>query len=107
MKNTIFISVLLAIVFSTLAAQALKKTEKISEEQVPLIVREAFEKDFGELPAEGFWTATFTVEQEGKRLIANPLSYTFHKKTRKEKIEVKYTAAGKLESFKGLERTAA
>lgn len=104
MKKSIFILILLAGITTTLSAQSLRKTEKINEEQVPVAIRGAFEKDFGTIPAEGYWTAHFAVEQEGARSIAVPISYTFHKRNKGEKIEVRYLPDGKLDFVKGLEK---
>jgi hypothetical protein len=103
MKKMIWFLALL-ITSNVLTAQGLKKTEKINDDQVPLIIREAFEKDFGPIPDGGYWMSTFTVEQQGPRSVAKPLSFTFHKKNESEKIEVKYAANGKLAAFQGLER---
>jgi len=104
MKKSIFILILLAGITTTLSAQALRKTEKINEEQVPVAIRGAFENDFGIIPEEGYWTAHFAVEREGIRSIAKPISYTFHKRSKNEKIEVRYLADGKLDFVKGLEK---
>jgi hypothetical protein len=104
MKKSIFILILVAGITTTLSAQSLRKTEKINEDQVPVAIRGAFENDFGKIPPEGYWTAHFAVEQEGARSIAKPISYTFHKRNRTEKIEVRYMADGKLDFVKGLEK---
>lgn len=103
-KSTLFL-VLFAGLSATVAAQSLRKTEKIDDNQVPLEIQKAFENDFGKTPAGGYWTATFTVERDGVRSVAKPLAYTYHKKSRSEKIEVQYTADGKLDFAKGLEKT--
>ena len=103
MKKSILVLILLAGMSSGLLAQGLRKTEKITEEQVPVAIRGAFENDFGKI-TEGYWTAHFTIEQEGARSIAKPISYTFHKKNRNEKIEVRYMADGKLDLVKGVEK---
>jgi hypothetical protein len=106
MKKSTFIFILLITFITSLTAQALKKTEKIAGEQVPVAIRAAFEKDFGKIPEEGYWTANFIVENEGRRSMAKPLSYTYHKKNKSEKIEVRYTADAKLDYVKGLEKNA-
>lgn len=103
MKKIVCFLVLL-IMSNMISAQGLRKTEKINADQVPLMIREAFEKDFGSTPDGGYWMSTFTVEQQGIRTVAKPLSFTFYKKSKSEKIEVKYTADGKLAAFKGLEK---
>jgi hypothetical protein len=77
MKKAIFIFVLVTGIVNAMNAQSLKKTERINDDQVPVIIRAAFEKDFGKIPEEGYWTANFIVEQEGKRSAAKPLSYSY------------------------------
>ena len=44
----------------------------------------------------------FVVEQDGIRSVAKPLFYIYRNKS--EKIDVRYTADGKLESSKGIEK---
>ena len=83
--------------------QALKKTEKIHESQVPVAIRQAFESDFGKVPEDGYWTANFIVERDNSRSVAKPLSYTYHKKNKSDKIEIRYTATGELDYAKGVE----
>lgn len=104
MKKIIMLSLSL-IVFGAALAQQLRKTEKINSEQVPVAIRTAFEDDFGKIPDDGYWTANFIVEREGSRTVARPLSYTYHKRDKQEKIEVRYTADGKLDLVKGLEKS--
>jgi hypothetical protein len=104
MKKLVLIFTLFAAIAISLAAQSLKKTERISNEQVPVAIVRAFETDFGRVPDAGYWTANYIVEQEGTRSIAKPLSYSYHKRNKNEKIEVRYTAAGKLDFVKGLEK---
>lgn len=89
----------------TLTAQSLRKTEKINADQVPVSIRGAFEHDFGNIPQDGYWMANFMVEREGRRSIAKPISYIYHTKNKTEKIEVRYTADGKLDFYKGIEKT--
>ena len=103
MKKLIWFLALL-ITSNVLIAQGLRKTEKINAEQVPIIIREAFEKDFGSIPDGGHWMATYKVEQQGTRSIAKPLSFTFYKKNKSDRIEVKYTTDGRLATYRGLEK---
>ena len=88
-----------------IAANApLRETIKVPVEQVPVSVRNAFEKDFGTAPEGGYWTALIEKESSGGRTIVTPLNYSFVKKAKGNKIEVKYTPTGALESFSGLEK---
>ncbi len=107
MKRNTFLLFILGFAISTsLLAQAVKKTETIKEEEVPVAVRLAFKEDFGEIPADGTWSVNFAIVSEGTRSVARPTWYTFKKGSRHEKIEVRYTPDGKLESFKGLKKTS-
>ena len=102
MKKLMSLFLLLAVLVTIVAAQSLRKTEKINPEQVPVAIRNAFETDFGKIPDGGYWMANFTVERDGTRSVAKPLSYTYHNKS--TKTEVRYTADGKLDFVKGLEK---
>jgi hypothetical protein len=90
-----------------IAANApLRETIKVPIEQVPVSVRNAFEKDFGTAPDGGYWTALVEKEASNGRTIVTPINYSFVKKVKGNKIEVKYTPTGTLESFSGLEKIA-
>jgi hypothetical protein len=71
---------------------------------VPIAIRLAFENEFGKIPEGGFWSANFVVERSDSRSVAKPLSYTFQKKNKSEKIEIRYTAAGQLDYATALEK---
>jgi hypothetical protein len=102
MKKSILLLFLFAGVTTYAFGQSLRKTEKINADQVPVAIRVAFENDFGKVPEGGQWLAHFVVEQDGARSVAKPLSYIYRNKS--EKIEVRYTSEGKLESSKGIEK---
>lgn len=87
-----------------LMSQAVKKNERIKEEEVPVAVRLAFENDFGKIPDEGFWTVSFTVVNEGEKTTAKPIAYTFRKGNKGDKIEVRYSPEGKLETSRGIKK---
>jgi hypothetical protein len=102
MKRSIHLVLLFAGVTSFVFGQSLRKTEKINADQVPVAIRVAFENEFGKVPEGGQWLAHFIVEQDGARSVARPLSYIYRNKS--EKVEVRYTADGKLEFSKGIEK---
>jgi hypothetical protein len=99
-KSILFLLLLVGTTFAS--AQALRKTEKIDPDQVPLSIRSSFETDFGKVPDGGEWLAHFTVEKDGARTVAKPLSYIYRNKP--QKIEVRYSADGKLDFVKGVEK---
>lgn len=104
MRKNFFAFALLGLAAISVAGQALRKTERIDQNQVPVAIRLAFENEFGKIPVDGYWTASFIVEKDNSRSVAKPLSYTYHKKTKSEKIEIRYTAAGELDYATGLEK---
>jgi hypothetical protein len=107
MKKIFFAFALLMLSVVAAMSQELKKTSTITEQEVPVAVRNAFDKEFGKVPAEGKWSVTFSLRNEGARTVASPLWYTYFKKDKKEKIEVRYTPEGKLESSKGITKLEA
>jgi len=102
MKKSISLLILVAGLVTIVAAQSLRKSEKINPDQVPVAILKAFEDDFGKIPEGGYWMANFIVERDGARSVAKPLSYTYHNKS--SKTEVRYTADGKLDFVKGMEK---
>lgn len=102
MKKSILLLVLFAGVALVASGQSLRKTETINTDQVPVAIRAAFENDFGQVPDGGHWLASYTIEQDGARSVAKPLFYIYRNKSKK--IEVRYSADGKLDSVKGIEK---
>lgn len=89
----------------TAFSQPVKRTGRITEEEVPAIVRQAFIHDFGSIPPDGNWSILFQVNHDGEKATAQPLSYTFKRGDKSERIEVKYSPEGKLITSKGLKRS--
>jgi hypothetical protein len=104
MKKLAFILVMIGASVILLMAQDFKKTTAVKEHEVPVAVRVSFENEFGKLPTEGNWTVTFSLLHEGSKTVAKPLWYTFSRKDKINKIEVRYSPDGKLESFKGIDK---
>jgi len=104
MKKFLLTLLILSSVNVFLISQPVKKVERIKEEEVPVAVRIAFENDFGKIPEDGVWTVNFTVVNEGGKTTAKPLSYTFRKGSKGDKIEVRYSPQGKLDTSRGLKK---
>ncbi|HMG90195.1 MAG TPA: hypothetical protein VK589_09045 [Chryseolinea sp.] len=104
MKRFFLTLLILSSVNVFLISQPVKKVERIKEDEVPVVVRKAFENDFGKIPEDGTWTVNFTVVQEGGKSMAKPVSYTFRKGNKADKIEVRYSPDGKLDTAKGLKK---
>ena len=103
MKRSIITLITLVIAFAA-AAQPVKKVEKISEEEVPVAIRQAFINDFGAIPESGTWTVNFYVLHEGARTTAQPTAYTFRKGNKSDRIEVRYSPDGRLEVARGVKQ---
>lgn len=86
-----------------LSAQPVKKVQIIEEMEVPVVVRRSLIENFGQL-GEGTWSVAFHVLSNGSRTTAQPLHYTFKKKNGADRVEVKFTPEGKIESSRGVER---
>ena len=104
MKRFLLTLLILGSVNVFMLSQPVKKVERIKEEEVPVAVRKAFEEDFGKIPEDGIWTVNFTVVNEGGKSMAKPLSYTFRKGNKGDKIEVRYSPEGKLDTVRGLKK---
>jgi hypothetical protein len=107
MKRFVLTLLIISSVAGVLISQPVKKVERIKEEEVPVAVRAAFENDFGKIPEDGIWTVNFIVTNEGGKTTAKPISYTFRKGNKGDKIEVRYSPEGKLEASKGLNKIGA
>jgi hypothetical protein len=101
MKKSILLSVILFSV--TLAsAQVVSEKVKITTDQVPLSVKQAFEKAIGSIPDGGHWSARFNRSTTGSRVVAIPVSYTYTNRTSKEKIEVRFSPEGNILQSRGV-----
>ncbi len=103
-KKITFMIIALFCLASSILAQAVKKTETISEDEVPAAIRVAFLEDLGPIPEGGYWTVNFSVSNEGVKSVAKPTWYTYRKGNKQDKIEVRYSPEGKLAFAKGLIR---
>ena len=104
MKRFVLTLLIICSVNAFLISQPVKKAERIKEEEVPVAVRVAFENDFGKIPDDGIWIVHFNVTNEGGKTTAKPISYTFRKGNKGDKIEVRYSPEGKLDTSKGLKK---
>jgi hypothetical protein len=85
----------------SLAQIPIKEYVRIPLDQVPVAVRQAFEKDFGAIPDDGYWAAY--VEKSSGSTLAKPLWYSYNKRG-KDKVEVRFSPAGELTLVKGLNK---
>lgn len=95
---------LLLLVTGYVHAQALSETLKITEDQVPASIKKSCEKEFGEIPEGGNWTVRINRTKEQGRVVATPVSYTYTDKSKRDKIEVRFSPDGDILNLKGLAR---
>jgi hypothetical protein len=103
-KITVLLLMLTCVTFSAATAQTIgnKKKSQVKETEVPVAIRNSFERDFGKVPEDGAWTVYFsTTLQEGKT-VATPIWYTFSKTADGARTEVRYLPNGKLKSARGI-----
>lgn len=111
MKKVICIFAVLIASINAISAQTpIEETKKISKEEVPVAVLKTYETDFSPLSdANGVWWVVYTKYSEAvqgrltEKEVFRPIAYIF-KGHGKHKGEARYTAEGKLESSKGLDR---
>jgi len=103
MKILILGTLLSMLIASPLVAQQVKKVQTINEAEVPAAVRQSFVENFGEV-SDGTWTVAFHILTDGIKTTAQPLSYTFRKGSGRDKIEVRFSPDGRVESAKGIEK---
>jgi hypothetical protein len=81
-----------------------KKAMRLKSDEVPSIIRSAFEKDFGSIPDNGAWTVHYTTVQSEGKTSATPVWYTYSNKGDAGKIEVTFLPNGKVKFSRGIER---
>lgn len=102
MKNVFLILMVFASV-SLSQADGLRETIKVNLNQVPMIVRTSFEKDFGIVPDGGYWMARIEHTNHAQHSLATPIWYSFNKGKKTSKVEVRYSPNGELISADGIE----
>jgi hypothetical protein len=101
MKKIIFIFAFVLSAATAMYAQALQKTIKLKQEEVPVAVVSAFEKDFASISSElsnGSWSV-LTQQLDNKSV--KPVYYIYKAKKGDTKFEAHYSPSGNLESAKG------
>ena len=103
MKLKMYCATLMLLLAMSATAQQVKKIQTITESEVPAAVRRAFLENYGNV-SEGTWTVAFHVLNDGGKSVAQPLSYTFKKGSGHNKIEVRLSPDGHVETAKGIEK---
>lgn len=103
MKHKMYYAMLVMLITLPLSAQPVKKIQAITESEVPSAVRRSFVENYGNV-TDGTWTVAFHVLNTGGKTVAQPLSYTFKKKDGHNKVEVRFSPEGRIETAKGIEK---
>lgn len=103
-KAVLAVALMVATATILLAQNPVKRTSRITPDEVPLVVKSSFERDFGKIPQEGFWLVHFVVETAGEKTAAKPMWYSYNRKSKAEKAEARYSPQGELLLVKGLDR---
>ena len=103
MKSKMYGTLLALLLVLPAIAQPVKKIQAINESEVPAAVRRSFVENFGNV-SDGAWTVAFHVLSDGIKTVAQPLSYTFKKGSGHNKIEVRLSPDGRVETAKGIEK---
>ena len=108
MKKSMLLLIAAVLSIGSIMAQNVQQTVKIPLEQVPLAVRQSFEKEFGAIPEDGYWEALVVTVKNGSRTYAKPVWYGYNKRNtnRADKIQVRFSPEGALTSFTGLKKSA-
>jgi len=102
MKRILMTFVLTGLCAVAISQVPVKQTVKLGVDQIPLVIRQAYEKAFGVLPTEG-WSALVETKADGQRTATKPVSYSYSKKEGKKKIEIRFSPTGEVTSVKGIE----
>ncbi len=107
-KTTAMKKVILIVLFAAVAsigsafAQSInEKTKRISNDEVPVAVKQAFLKDHSDLENKGYWRVHYTEKNENGKTVFTPEKYTFNGKKDGEKITLTYSNEGTPETPKG------
>ena len=101
----VFLMTLFAVMvcgISAFAQSANEKSKKVTKEEVPVAVIQAFEKDFSKLEDKGSWKVYFTEKSEDGKTVFTAERYIFSGKENGEKISLTYSPTGTLENSKGV-----
>jgi hypothetical protein len=103
MKKAILIVLFAAVagVGSAFAQTTFEKSKKISKDEVPVAVMQAFQKEYGDINDKGYWKVYFTEKQVNGKSVFTPERYQFNGKKDGEKVLLTYSTTGTLENSKG------
>jgi hypothetical protein len=105
-KFFLLCAALMVTLCSSVFAQQVRDEKKVPEEQIPIAVRNAFGQEFNvaDEDKKGSWFIYFEQHNEGSRPVAKPIAYIYRTKKQGERVEIKYDAAGKFDTARGITR---
>lgn len=98
----IIITALLIISAQFTFAQQISESARVTSEQVPVAVIQAFEKEIGSIPEGGTWTVRIKRSTALGKAAATPLWYKYTNRKDKDRIEVRFSPDGEIEEAKGV-----
>jgi hypothetical protein len=96
----IIVAALLMISAHLSFAQEVSESARVTPEQVPVAILQAYEKEIGSLPDGGTWTVR--VKRSTDKGTTTPVWYKYTNRKSREKIEVRFSPAGEIEEAKGV-----
>ena len=101
MKAGLILTLVFAIVAGSAFAQTIKRKKSVKQEEVPVTIVIALQKDFGGVAEKGNWTLLFQENTYSGKF--TPLFYVFTGKNESGKrVEISYKADGSLDHAKGI-----
>lgn len=96
---TILISSVAVIMYAQIPVQ---QTVDVKLEQIPLSVKNAFEKDFDQQLTDGSWKVHLTRTNQAGKTVTEAEWYSFSTGNKKDKKEARYSPSGVLILNKGM-----
>ena len=103
MKKVITLGFMIMATVVACAQNYARRTDRIGKDEGPVAIRVSFEKDFGNID-DGFWSVYYEIEKLQNRISAKPIWYSFSRKTKSQKSEVRYSPAGEVLMVKGFNK---
>ncbi len=98
----IIVAALLTVSAHLSFAQEVSESVRVTAEQVPVAVLQAYEKEIGTIPDGGTWTVRVKRSSDKGKEVTVPVWYTYTNRKQKEKVEVKFSPSGEIEQSKGV-----
>jgi hypothetical protein len=98
----IIVAALLVVSAQLSFAQEISESVRVTTEQVPIAVLQAFEKEIGSIPDGGTWTVRVKRSSAKGKGSTVPVWYTYTNRKQKEKVEVRFSPVGEIEEAKGV-----